>query len=1665
MTIFALEYLRETQTEADLLIIDDHSVDGTVDFLVKKGYSVLTKSSAKGLTDSWNEGYEIAVGLGYKYLIFTNNDVLVSAAGVRIMRQELRREVLVVPLTSAKGAGHNPSQSLVSAYRLPEASEDYVGNYRHFELIQAALSRIARNTSAVADPQDKTKRFSRLVSSLFRGKARFNGFFFGMNLALIAPAAVRHPALLFDSGDLMVGQEDHLMERLAAKGLTPKIAICVFIYHFKSVTVGVANIKALTALQLRDNDSNVSYSRTGRNFRIKKELLGTNGSTLSSVHMDIRDDLRFYHPEFTPTSSSSNSKSPRANEINAHAAKEVPQPSSDSSVYNAWSAPAALLAPPSYPSKKEVLAYPDLYLSYKQLQTDTEVAVFPGPLDMVAVLRERVTNNMVNAQNQAGSEAGSEDNGSSSAVAALDTLKSLQHIARLEREAANEAKVVIGFAISDPLKTPSAGDIFTAQELGDALTLAFNVEVRYLRRGQEWYSPSALADLDVLVTMLDAFDLGRALAAVQRNTAESAPHSTLTSAKDRRRSVKSSLVAVAWMRNWFQRWLTRPWVGNYDLLLGSSPSAQDFVRRIGSSVGFQVQCVMGCPVVRSNSSSSSATREDSLVNRRVSVPIELLPLATNAAVFHARNVFASTAASKYRADYVFSGSYHGVHRSVMSFDPGALLPRWKGLVVGEGWDERPGGANVSSEWRKAAVGRVPYEDMSEVYHNVKIVVDDANHVTRPWGSVNSRVFDAIAAGALVVTNGRHGFQTIFGSALREEGGEELRVPLFYSSGLELEKVLEYYLSHETERTRLVRDMQRVVLGKHTYEVRAQQMSRVLAPFGVTLQPALAVSAVPESAAARRVSEKVKVDAAAERFKRVRPQKLPSVVVKKSFVDKVVAQNFTVSLPPTPQKKRRLRGPAGRTSSTSPAQRRSMSGSGGTNPADKALVGRTSLCVGVRTIESQLGWLEILVRSLMLQYLGSHYSTQIEMLLFVINTDQDTPSGRFHSQLKSMARRTNAEYGVKIAHVLSDSPLGPQQGGAQRAFRNPFYGYDSTDFLVAHMLALNARNATTTSGEGAGKGESPSPSCEWIMLTNGDNTYNAAWFGTVASRLLNPSLDAVAWDYVTHHKRGKQLDTTETAVTVELKRGFVDLGSAVLRSRLYAASSAMFLSEAVFTRDLFARDYFTFMRALNGVKQSAIELGFKLAVTDTGVPALSAREARLKAFGNVEGPHKQPAPKPSEPTLKLSSEDVDEDEALAKALAMSAAEVNAPTPVVTSKPSAKKVGEDADYLAAEAEQDALDQQAAVKAHSAMNDDWDGEEMVPVPVDESILSQLVDMGFPDIRARKSIVHGSTLDGALAWLGDHQDDADIDQPYMVKKSDTIPKVPLTEEEKAVRMQAIKDRVKQRREEKVKQARADEIRLEKERRERGSKIDETLEERQRMQRKREADKMKKEKDDANNERNRLRAEIARDKELRKLNKGVLPSVLGVDGYNPSAIQYSVPNGTEGGEHPPAAPTAAAATAKPSTTTSAPAPVAKSSSSSSAPASTPSKKAIAAAAAAESLDPAQKVDNAIAMIARYRTGGDGGAALKLLLTFVKNIVDSPAEAKFRSINTEGAAFKSRLMPLVGPMILLRAVGFEKSEEDGKLKFDGPADSSSLIASTAVKLTQAEALYRQQNGL
>ncbi len=49
-------------------------------------------------------------------------------------------------------------------------------------------------------------------------------------------------------------------------------------------------------------------------------------------------------------------------------------------------------------------------------------------------------------------------------------------------------------------------------------------------------------------------------------------------------------------------------------------------------------------------------------------------------------------------------------------------------------------------------GFVQYDKLNGIYAQSRLVIDDANHQTKDWGAENSRVFDALAAGCLVITN-------------------------------------------------------------------------------------------------------------------------------------------------------------------------------------------------------------------------------------------------------------------------------------------------------------------------------------------------------------------------------------------------------------------------------------------------------------------------------------------------------------------------------------------------------------------------------------------------------------------------------------------------------------------------------------------------------------------------------------------------------------------------------------------------------------------------------------------------------------------------------------------------------------------------------------------------
>ena len=96
-------------------------------------------------------------------------------------------------------------------------------------------------------------------------------------------------------------------------------------------------------------------------------------------------------------------------------------------------------------------------------------------------------------------------------------------------------------------------------------------------------------------------------------------------------------------------------------------------------------------------------------------------------------------------------------------------------------------------------------------------------MTAPYGSVNSRVFDSLASGAMVISNGEIGLKEIFGPTFAARG---LKLPLF-DSGEDLANKLDYYLTHEKERLQITSLMQEIVLEEHSYLYRAKELKTII----------------------------------------------------------------------------------------------------------------------------------------------------------------------------------------------------------------------------------------------------------------------------------------------------------------------------------------------------------------------------------------------------------------------------------------------------------------------------------------------------------------------------------------------------------------------------------------------------------------------------------------------------------------------------------------------------------------------------------------------------------------------------------------------------------------------------------------------------------------------
>lgn len=229
------------------------------------------------------------------------------------------------------------------------------------------------------------------------------------------------------------------------------------------------------------------------------------------------------------------------------------------------------------------------------------------------------------------------------------------------------------------------------------------------------------------------------------------------------------IVSIAWIRNWPDRWLENNSFKSYDLVFASSQTL--------------------CDMIEENSEQK----------------VSLFPIATNPEKF----VKNDNIDSDFTSDYSFTGNYWGKPREIETFlEPSKIKHKFN--IYGKDW-------NMVEKFAPYHKGFLQYKDIPKVYANSRIVIDDAVvGITKPYGSVNSRVFDAIAGGTLVVTNGVIGAKETFGELLP-----------FYETKEELHAFLEKYLNNENLRKEKAEALYHFVLKHHTYQIRARQMKERL----------------------------------------------------------------------------------------------------------------------------------------------------------------------------------------------------------------------------------------------------------------------------------------------------------------------------------------------------------------------------------------------------------------------------------------------------------------------------------------------------------------------------------------------------------------------------------------------------------------------------------------------------------------------------------------------------------------------------------------------------------------------------------------------------------------------------------------------------------------------
>ena len=87
---------------------------------------------------------------------------------------------------------------------------------------------------------------------------------------------------------------------------------------------------------------------------------------------------------------------------------------------------------------------------------------------------------------------------------------------------------------------------------------------------------------------------------------------------------------------------------------------------------------------------------------------------------------------------------------------------------------------------------------------------------REYGIISNRIFDALAAGAFIISDDVKGLEEILQDTV-----------VTYKNREDLNRKIDYYLKHPKEREEKAKKGQKIVLEKHTFANRVEQLIAVM----------------------------------------------------------------------------------------------------------------------------------------------------------------------------------------------------------------------------------------------------------------------------------------------------------------------------------------------------------------------------------------------------------------------------------------------------------------------------------------------------------------------------------------------------------------------------------------------------------------------------------------------------------------------------------------------------------------------------------------------------------------------------------------------------------------------------------------------------------------------